>query len=69
MVLADPGPSPAAVGAPVPVVGLTGLWRTYGADPPVHALSDVDLRIDAGDWVAIVGPSKDAAAIEGWIAA
>ena len=69
MVLADPdrlGPSllrrrcassPAAVEAPVPVVELAGLWRTYGVDPPVHALSNVDLRISAGDWVAIVGPS------------
>jgi putative ABC transport system ATP-binding protein len=39
------------------VVELAGVWRTYGVDPPVHALRDVDLRIAAGEWLAIVGPS------------
>jgi ABC-type lipoprotein export system ATPase subunit len=40
-----------------PVVELRGLTRTYGSDPPVHALRGVDLEIQSGEWVAIVGPS------------
>ena len=40
-----------------PVVELTGLGRRFGSDPPVDALRDVDLRVDRGDWVAILGPS------------
>jgi ABC-type lipoprotein export system ATPase subunit len=40
-----------------PVVEVRGLSRTYGTDPPVHALRGIDLKIGRGDWVAIVGPS------------
>lgn len=41
-----------------PIYELTGVRRTYGSgDAAVHALSDVDLHIDAGEFVAIVGPS------------
>lgn len=40
-----------------PVVELTRLGRRFGSDPPVDALRDVDLRVDRGDWVAILGPS------------
>jgi ABC-type lipoprotein export system ATPase subunit len=40
-----------------PVVEIHGLSRTYGSDPPVEALRDVELTIHRGDWVAIVGPS------------
>ena len=40
-----------------PVVQLAGVSRTFGADPPVHALRDVDLSIWPGEWVSIVGPS------------
>ena len=40
-----------------PVVELRGVSRTYGSDPPVHALRGVDLTIHQGDWLAIVGPS------------
>jgi ABC-type lipoprotein export system ATPase subunit len=40
-----------------PVVELRGVSRTYGSDPPVQALREVNLSIDPGDWVAIVGPS------------
>ncbi len=42
---------------PAPVVELAGLCRTYGVDPAVHALRDVELRIAPGEWLAIVGPS------------
>jgi ABC-type lipoprotein export system ATPase subunit len=40
-----------------PVVELTGLSRTFGTDPPVHALRSVDLSVWPGDWLAVVGPS------------
>jgi ABC-type lipoprotein export system ATPase subunit len=49
---------PRAVELPAaPVVELRGLSRTYGSDPPVKALRNVDLTVRAGDWMAIVGPS------------
>ncbi len=38
-------------------VQLTDVWRTFGEDPPIHALRGVDLSIGAGEWLAIVGPS------------
>lgn len=40
-----------------PVVELIGLSRSYGTDPPVHALRGIDLRVCDGEWIAIVGPS------------
>jgi len=42
---------------PVPVLELAGAVKEYPGDPPVTALAGVDLRIDAGELVAIVGPS------------
>jgi ABC-type lipoprotein export system ATPase subunit len=41
----------------VPVVQLKGVSRTFGADPPVHALRGVNLVIWPGEWVTVVGPS------------
>ncbi|MGK9149023.1 ABC transporter ATP-binding protein [Plantibacter flavus] len=38
------------------IVRLDGVGRSYGS-PPVHALSEVELTIDDGEFVAIVGPS------------
>ena len=40
-----------------PVVELRNISRTYGADPPVLALRDVDLVVQRGDAIAIAGPS------------
>ena len=48
-------PEPAMLG--VPVVDLDQVSRTYGSDPPVHALRGVDLTVERGDAIAIVGPS------------
>jgi putative ABC transport system ATP-binding protein len=39
------------------VVELAGVVREYPGSPPVRALDGVDLRIGAGELVAIVGPS------------
>jgi ABC-type lipoprotein export system ATPase subunit len=48
-------PRPAVLRAPV--VELRGISRTYGSDPPVEALRGVDLTVERGDAIAIVGPS------------
>jgi ABC-type lipoprotein export system ATPase subunit len=54
---AMPSVTSAARGGGAPLVRLERLTRTFGEDPPVHALRDVDLTIRHGEWVAIVGPS------------
>ena len=43
--------------APNPVLELDDVTKHYPGDPPVVALGGVDLRIDEGELVAIVGPS------------
>jgi len=45
------------MGPDAPVVELRGVSRTYGTEPPVLALRDVDLTVKRGDAIAIVGPS------------
>ena len=40
-----------------PVLELREVSRTYGSEPPVEALREVELVVYPGDWVAIVGPS------------
>jgi ABC-type lipoprotein export system ATPase subunit len=40
-----------------PVLELREVSRTFGSEPPVRALREVDLLVYPGDWVAIVGPS------------
>jgi putative ABC transport system ATP-binding protein len=43
--------------APTPVLELVDVVKEYPGDPPVLALAGVDLRVDQGELVAIVGPS------------
>ena len=44
--------------APSPVIEAKGLNLTFQtADGPVHALKDVNLTIDKGDFVSFIGPS------------
>lgn len=42
---------------PVPVVRLTELRRSFPGPPEVQAVRGVDLRIERGEYVSIVGPS------------
>jgi macrolide transport system ATP-binding/permease protein len=39
------------------VIELNHVGRQYGSEPAVHALVDVDLWIDRGEWLSITGPS------------
>jgi NitT/TauT family transport system ATP-binding protein len=50
---------PASMANPAnPVIDIRGLSLTFvTADGPVEALSNVDLRIDEGDFVSLIGPS------------
>ncbi len=58
LILPDPTlPLPAQHPAKAPVLELVDVVKEYPGDPPVVALACVDLRIDEGDLVAIVGPS------------
>ncbi len=40
-----------------PAIALRNVVRTYPGEPPIAALDRVDLRIDQGEILAIVGPS------------
>src|SRR3954453_1166286 len=40
-----------------PVLELRKVGKTYGSDPPVHALVDVELVLKRGEWLSITGPS------------
>lgn len=39
------------------IARLRNVGRTFGAEPAVHALVDVNLDVETGAWLAIVGPS------------
>jgi len=41
----------------VPVIELRGVSRTFGSSPPVEALRGVDLVVERGDSVSVMGPS------------
>jgi putative ABC transport system ATP-binding protein len=55
--LSDPAPRPEPEAGTEPVIELRSVAKRYPGQPPVDALVDVDLRIDAGELLAIVGPS------------
>jgi macrolide transport system ATP-binding/permease protein len=42
---------------PRAVLELVKVSKTYGTEPAVHALTDVDLVLERGEWLAITGPS------------
>jgi putative ABC transport system ATP-binding protein len=42
---------------PGPVLELEGVRKEYPGSPPVRALDGVDLRVDDGELLAVVGPS------------
>ncbi len=45
-------------GSPVaPLLELRGIQRTFGGAPSVHALREVHLQVEPGEWLAITGPS------------
>src|SRR6516225_9877108 len=48
---------PPAVGSPAPVLELVDVVKTYPGEPPVVALAGVDLTVEDGELVALVGPS------------
>jgi putative ABC transport system ATP-binding protein len=58
--LGDPDPGtaevPAAAAAPA-VIELRALTRTFAGTPPVEALRAANLRVDAGEYLSVVGPS------------
>jgi macrolide transport system ATP-binding/permease protein len=49
--------SATAPGTPNRVLELVKIGRRFGIEPAVHALVDVDLSVDRGDWLCITGPS------------
>ena len=44
-------------GASQYVLELNKIGRQYGSEPAVHALVDVDLCLEPGEWLAVTGPS------------
>ena len=49
--------APGASSPPSAVVKLTGINRVFPGNPPVTAIRDVNLRIDRGEYLSIIGPS------------
>jgi len=47
----------AGIAPAVRVLELVKVGKRYGTEPAVHALTDIDLALDRGDWLAITGPS------------
>ncbi len=54
-----PSPSPhVGGGRSTPVIDIQNLSLTFETnDGPVHALSDIDLKVEKGDFVSFIGPS------------
>ena len=51
-----PGTGTDAVDAASPLVLLEGVTRSYPGPPPVEALKPCDLRVGAGEYLAVTGP-------------
>src|SRR3954463_7372888 len=49
--------NPGEPNSTIPVLELTKVGKTYGSEPAVHALVDVDLVVERGEWLSITGPS------------
>src|SRR6476620_10575220 len=49
--------TPDALNSAPPVLELCKLGKTYGSEPAVHALVDVELVLERGEWLSITGPS------------
>ena len=47
----------ASADIPRKVLELRKIGRTFGTDPAVHALIDIDMSLERGDWLSITGPS------------
>ena len=47
----------ASADIPHKVLELRKIGRTFGTDPAVHALIDIDMSLERGDWLSITGPS------------
>ena len=55
--LSDPLTEPLSETRSVPLLELRDVTRSFPGPPEVQALKGVNLRVDAGDYVSIVGPS------------
>jgi len=43
---------------PVPILELSGVEKVYGSvQNPLRVLAEIDLRVDEGEYVAVIGPS------------
>jgi macrolide transport system ATP-binding/permease protein len=49
--------TPSETNAPVPVLELSKVSKTFGSEPAVHALVDIDLVVQRGEWLSVTGPS------------